>query len=93
MLVEENVKVKVRKKDLRLDTVMFSLMFSDSSMFSDTLRSKISKSQSDFNHSLNRLKLKSLTITNKVEILLISETKLNSSFPLNQFHIDGFTIP
>ena len=72
---------------------MFNLMFSDSSMFSSTLGSKISKSQSDFNHTLNRLKLKSLTITNKVEILLISETKLNSSFPLNQFHIDSFTTP
>ena len=31
-------------------------------------------------------------ITNKVDILLISETKLDSSFSLNQFHIDGFTI-
>ena len=25
--------------------------------------------------------------------MLISETKLDSSFPLNQFHIDGFTNP
>ena len=33
------------------------------------------------------------TLTNKVDILLISETKLDSSFPLNQFHIDGFTTP
>ena len=33
------------------------------------------------------------TITNKVDILLISETKLDSSFPLNKFHIDGFTTP
>ena len=33
------------------------------------------------------------TITSKVDILLISETKLDSSFPLNQFHIDSFTTP
>ena len=33
------------------------------------------------------------TITNKVNILLISATKLDSSFPLNQFHIDDFTTP
>ena len=33
------------------------------------------------------------TITNKVDILLISETKLDSFFPMNQFHIDGFTTP
>ena len=32
-------------------------------------------------------------ITNEVDILLISSTKLDSSFPLNQFHIDGFTTP
>ena len=33
------------------------------------------------------------TVTNKVDILLLSETKLDSFFPLNQFHIDGFTTP
>ena len=32
-------------------------------------------------------------MTNKAHNLLISETKLDSSFPLNQFHIDGFTTP
>ena len=32
-------------------------------------------------------------MTNKADNLLISETKLDSSFPLNQFHIDGFTTP
>ena len=29
-------------------------------------------------------------ITNKVDILLNSETKLDSSFFLNEFHVDGF---
>ena len=33
------------------------------------------------------------TITNKVDILLISETKLDSSFLFSQFHIDGFAAP
>ena len=33
------------------------------------------------------------TITDKTDILLISETKLDSSFPVNQLLIDGFTPP
>ena len=33
------------------------------------------------------------TITDKTDILLISDTKLDSSFPVNQFLIDGFTPP
>ena len=32
-------------------------------------------------------------IQNKVDILLISETKLNETFPTRQFSIDGFTSP
>ena len=32
-------------------------------------------------------------MANKADNLLISETKLDSSFPLNQCHIDGFTTP
>ena len=41
----------------------------------------------------NKFEILKETITNKVDILLISETKLDSSFPLNQFHMDGFTTP
>ena len=41
----------------------------------------------------NKFKILKETIRNKVDILLISETKLHSSFPLNQFRIDGFTTP
>ena len=33
------------------------------------------------------------TITDKTDILLISETKLDSSLPVNQFLIDGFSPP
>ena len=44
------------------------------------------------NNSLrNKFVILKEIITNKCDILLISETKLDSSFPLNQFHIDGFT--
>ena len=31
-------------------------------------------------------------IKDNVDILLISETKIDSSFPTAQFHIDGYTI-
>ena len=31
-------------------------------------------------------------IKNNIDILLLSETKIDSSFPAAQFHIDGFTI-
>ena len=41
----------------------------------------------------NKFEILQETITNKVDILLISQTKLDSSFPLNQFHTDGFTTP
>ena len=43
-------------------------------------------------HSLrNEFEIRKETIINKVNIQLIYETKLDSSFPLNQFHIDGVT--
>ena len=31
-------------------------------------------------------------IKDNIDILLISETKIDSSFPTVQFHIDGYTI-
>ena len=43
----------------------------------------------NINSLRNKFEILKETITNKVDILLISETKLDSSFPLNQFHIDG----
>ena len=45
------------------------------------------------NSLTNKFEILNETITSKVDILLISETKLDSSFPLNQFHINGFTTP
>ena len=47
----------------------------------------------NINSLRNKFEILKETITNKVDILLISETKLDSSFPLNQFHIDSFTTP
>ena len=32
-------------------------------------------------------------IGNNIDVLLISETKLDASFPLSQFILDGFTLP
>ena len=32
-------------------------------------------------------------VSNKTDTLLISETKLNNTFPLNQFILEGFTLP
>ena len=47
-----------------------------------------------FNISSLRNKITSLStmIKNNVDMLLISETKIDSSFPTVQFHIDGYTI-
>ena len=39
----------------------------------------------------NKFEMLKVTITDKTDILSISETKLESSFPVNQFLIDGFT--
>ena len=47
----------------------------------------------NINSLRNKFEILKKTITNKVGILLISETKLDSSFPLNRFDIDGFTTP
>ena len=47
----------------------------------------------DASHEEGFHKLNVARSQNKVDILVISETKLDSSFPLNQFHIDGFTTP
>ena len=47
----------------------------------------------NINFLRNKFEILMETITNKVDIFLISETKLDSFFPMNQFHIDGFTTP
>ena len=47
----------------------------------------------NINSFRNKFEIVKETITNKVNILLISKTKLDSSFPLSQFYIDSFTTP
>ena len=45
----------------------------------------------NINSIRNKFEMLKATITDKTDILLISETKLDSSFPVNQFLVDGFT--
>ena len=45
----------------------------------------------NINSLRNNIEILKEAITNKVDILLISETNLDSSFSLNQFDIDAFT--
>ena len=47
----------------------------------------------NINSLRNKFEMLKATITDKTDILLISETKLDSSFPVNQFLIDGFSPP
>ena len=47
----------------------------------------------NINSLRNKFEILKETITNKVNILLISKTKLDSSCSLSQFHIDSFTTP
>ena len=47
----------------------------------------------NINYLRNKFEILTETITNKVDILLLSETKLDSSFPVSQFYADGFTTP
>ena len=46
----------------------------------------------NINSHRNKLTLLSTMIKDYVYLLLISETKIDSSFPTAQFHIDSYTI-
>ena len=48
--------------------------------------------QLNINSLRNKLSTLSAMIKNNIDILLLSETKIDTSFPTAQFHIDGFTI-
>ena len=41
----------------------------------------------------NKFEMLKEVVGNKIDILLISETKLDNTFPLNQFILEGFTPP
>ena len=47
----------------------------------------------NINSILNKFDVLSLTVKNTVDILMISETKLNDSFPTAQFLLHGFIAP
>ena len=47
----------------------------------------------NINSIRNKLQDFSLLLKNKVDVLAIAETKLDESFPLNQFLIEGYTNP
>ena len=48
--------------------------------------------QLNINSLRNKFSTLSAMIKNNIDILLLSETKIDTSFPTAQFHIDGFTI-
>ena len=48
--------------------------------------------QLKINSLRNKFTLLSTVIKDNVDILIMSETKIDSSFPTAQFHIDGYTI-
>ena len=47
----------------------------------------------NINSIRNKCEMLKEVIGNKIDILLISETKLDDAFPLNQFILEGFTPP
>ena len=47
----------------------------------------------NINSIRNKFEMLKKVLGNKIVILLKSETKLEDTFPLNQFIIEGFTIP
>ena len=47
----------------------------------------------NINSIRNKFEMLKEVLGNKIVILLKSETKLEDTFPLNQFIIEGFTIP
>ena len=74
---------------------------SEQDLLSEVTLSEIRKSSKDKliigNLNLNSLPHKfdqlKLMIQGKIDILVITETKLDDSFPSSQFHIEGFTKP
>ena len=71
-----------------------------SEFFGDTLKAlrlsnvdRIIVAQINVNSIRNKFDALIAGIQNKVDILLISETKLDETFPTRQFSIDGFTSP
>ena len=49
--------------------------------------------QLNINSSLNKFQSMQHTINKNIDVLLISETKIDSSFPSAQFHLEGYATP
>ena len=49
--------------------------------------------QLNINFIRNKFEMLTSLITNKIDVLLLSEAKLNETFPLEQFLISGFATP
>ena len=47
----------------------------------------------NINYLRNKFEFLNSLIKDNIDILMISETKLDQSFPTNQFMINGFSIP
>ena len=47
----------------------------------------------NINSIRNKFEMLKEVVGNKIDVLLISETKLDDTFPLNQFILEGFTPP
>ena len=47
----------------------------------------------NINSLRNKFELLKLFVMNNIDILLITETKLDSSFPSQQFAIEGYSLP
>ena len=56
-------------------------------------RDRIIIAHLNINSIRNKLEMLKIAVANHLDILLISETKLDQSFPKAQFHINGFSLP
>ena len=86
--------------DESLDSICFNLNTSNEADFTDNLRLngfKYSKniifSHLNINSIKNKFENLKEVVSNHVDILVISETKIDKSFPTAQFIIDGFHRP
>ena len=61
-------------------------------MFPKGTPNRLAIAQLNINSLRNKLVLPSTMIKDFVDVLLLSETKIDSSFHTAQFHVDGYTI-
>ena len=90
----QNIIIVCLKEEVNVENTNNSSNFSDSLK---NLKIKNSNRLAFDNLNINTInnKLEQLThiIKNNVDVLVVTETKLDSSFPFGQFSIDGFAGP